>query len=65
MGNQQHDGGEREVSIREWRRAWIDGWTEGAIWALVRAADALRADRHPESVMGGNCPEHCFGRTLC
>ena len=33
---------EREARLTELRRAWFDGWAEGASWALAQTAHALR-----------------------
>ena len=33
---------EDEARLMELRRAWFDGWTEGAVWALTRTGHALR-----------------------
>ena len=49
MGGRRYDP-ERETRRDELRRAWFDGWTEGAIWMWRRTRHSLRQDGQPESV---------------
>ncbi len=42
MGYRKVANIEHEARLIELRRAWLDGWTEGASWALARTAHALR-----------------------
>lgn len=51
MDDQRLKHHEREIRVSEWRRAWFEGWAEGASWALARTAHALRRSGHPEPVM--------------
>ena len=50
MGDRRHKSYEREARVKEWRRAWYDGWTEGAIWTLAKTVHALREGGHPGAV---------------
>ncbi len=50
MADRQLENWERAARVEQWRRAWIDGWTEGVIWALAKTEHALRDGGHPEAV---------------
>lgn len=53
MGDGPYEGAERETRHAGLRRAWFDGWTEGAMWMWARTRQALRQDGQPESVECG------------
>ena len=50
MADRQLENCERAARVEQRRRAWIDGWTEGVIWALAKIEHALRDGGHPEAV---------------
>ena len=52
---------ERTVRVDEWRRAWFDGWAEGAVWSIAKTIQALRAAGSPESV-GRSIVQHMVSR---
>ena len=50
MADRRLENCERAARVEQWRRVWIDGWTEGVIWTLAKTVDALRDGGHPEAV---------------
>lgn len=50
MDDRRENGLERQAGVKEWRRAWFDGWAEGVAWTLAKTVHALRDAGHPEAV---------------
>ena len=64
MADRQLENCERAARVEQRRRAWIDGWTEGVIWALAKIEHALRDGRSSRGGRSERHPARCLGTRL-